>query len=122
MMGSVNRSEKRGNAYLVNRPGRRASPTTIVIGEGTTVLKLLAGEYEVLLVGRDAFLVLDLGFDVVDSVRGLNLKVNGLARQGLGPPSQQDDDSTEQRMTIQCNFKEGESDQHPNNGRETAFG
>ena len=40
----------------------------VVVGEGATVFKLLAGEDEALLVGRDALLVLDLGLHVVDRV------------------------------------------------------
>jgi len=55
----------------------------IVIGEGTAVFELLAGEDETLLVGGDALLVLDLGFDVVNGVGGLDVKGDGLARQGL---------------------------------------
>ena len=35
----------------------------VVVGEGSAVLELLAGEDEPLLVRRDAFLVLDLGLD-----------------------------------------------------------
>ena len=55
----------------------------VVIGEGTTVLKLLAGEDQTLLVGRNTLLVLNLGFDVVDGVGRLDLKGDGLARKGL---------------------------------------
>jgi len=55
----------------------------VVVRESATVLKLLAGENETLLIGRNAFLVLDLGLDVVNGVRGFNLKSNGLASQGL---------------------------------------
>jgi len=55
----------------------------VVIGEGAAVLKLLAGEDQALLVGRDAFLVLNLGLDVVNGVGGLDLEGDGLARQGL---------------------------------------
>jgi len=40
----------------------------VVIREGASVLKLLAGEDETLLVGRDALLVLDLSLDVIDRV------------------------------------------------------
>lgn len=40
----------------------------IVIREGATVLKLLPSENQALLVRRNAFLVLNLGFDVVDGV------------------------------------------------------
>ena len=55
----------------------------IVIGQSTSILKLLSGENETLLVGRDTFLVLDLGLDVIDSVRGLDLKGDGLACESL---------------------------------------
>jgi len=44
---------------------------------------LFASEDETLLVGRDSFLVLDRGLDIVDSVRGLDFEGNGLAGEGL---------------------------------------
>ena len=40
----------------------------VVIGQSATIFKLLAGEDQALLVGRNAFLVLDLALDVVDGV------------------------------------------------------
>ena len=52
----------------------------VVVGEGAAVLELLSGEDEPLLVRWDAFLVLDLRLDVVDSIRGLDLKSNRLTR------------------------------------------
>ena len=55
----------------------------VVVGEGPSVLKLLAGEDQALLVGGDTLLVLDLGLDVVNGVGGFDLEGNGLARQGL---------------------------------------
>uniref|UniRef100_A0A453JVS0 Uncharacterized protein n=1 Tax=Aegilops tauschii subsp. strangulata TaxID=200361 RepID=A0A453JVS0_AEGTS len=55
----------------------------VVVSEGATVLKLLASKDEALLVRRDALLVLDLRLDVVDRVRGLDLKGDGLAGEGL---------------------------------------
>jgi hypothetical protein len=55
----------------------------VVVAEGAAVFELLAGENQALLVGRDAFLVLDLGLDIVDRVGGLDLKGDGLAREGL---------------------------------------
>jgi len=55
----------------------------VVVREGTAVLELLSSEDEALLVRRDALLVLDLGLDVVDGVRGLNLEGDGLAGEGL---------------------------------------
>jgi len=44
----------------------------VVIGESATILQLLAGENQPLLVGRDAFLVLNLCLDILDAVRGLH--------------------------------------------------
>merc|ERR1712100_908289 len=55
----------------------------IVIRQGASILKLFAGEDQPLLVGWGALLVLDLSLDVLDGVRGLDLKGDGLARQGL---------------------------------------
>ena len=55
----------------------------IVIREGATIFKLLAGEHQALLVGRDALLVLNLGLDVVDGVGRLDLKGDGFVREGL---------------------------------------
>ena len=55
----------------------------VVVGEGSAVLELLAGEDQSLLVGGDALLVLDFGLDIVDGVRRLHLEGDGLARQGL---------------------------------------
>ena len=55
----------------------------VVVGEGSAVLELLAGEDQSLLIRRDALLVLDLGLDIVDGVGRLHLEGDGLARQGL---------------------------------------
>ena len=55
----------------------------VVVGEGAAVLELLASEDEALLVGRDALLVLDLGLDVLDRVRRLDLEGDGLTSEGL---------------------------------------
>merc|ERR1712096_583882 len=55
----------------------------VVVSKGAAVLELLSGEDESLLVWGDALLVLDLGFDVLDGVRLLDLEGDGLAREGL---------------------------------------
>lgn len=55
----------------------------VVVAQGAAIFELLAGKDQALLVGRDAFFVLDLGFDIVDCVGGLNLEGDGLAREGL---------------------------------------
>ena len=51
----------------------------VVVAEGTTILKLLASKDETLLVWWDAFLVLDLGLDVLDGVTGLHFEGDGLS-------------------------------------------
>merc|ERR1712131_411161 len=55
----------------------------IVVGEGPAILELLASKDQPLLVWGNSFLVLDLGLDILDGVRGLNLQSDGLASQGL---------------------------------------
>ena len=54
-----------------------------VVLEGVAVFELLASEDKTLLIWRNAFLVLDLGLDVLDSVSWLNLKCDVLAGEGL---------------------------------------
>ena len=55
----------------------------VVVGKGAAILELLAREDQALLVWGNALLVLDLALHIVDCVRGLDLKGDGLARQGL---------------------------------------
>jgi len=55
----------------------------VIVGESSAVLKLLSSEDESLLIGRNAFLILDLGLDIFDGVRRLNIKSDGLASEGL---------------------------------------
>jgi len=55
----------------------------VVIRESAPVFKLLSGENQALLIRGNSLLVLDLSLDVVDGIRGLDLKGNGLAGEGL---------------------------------------
>merc|ERR1712243_363636 len=55
----------------------------VVVGERPSILQLFTSKNQSLLVWRDALLVLDLGLHVLDSVRRLDLKCDGLAGQGL---------------------------------------
>ena len=55
----------------------------VVIAESSTVLELLTSEDESLLIRGNSLLVLDLGLHVIDSVRGLDIKGDGLTREGL---------------------------------------
>ena len=55
----------------------------VVIGQGSAVLQLLAGEDQSLLIWGNSFLILNLLFDIVNRVRGLDLEGDGFAREGL---------------------------------------
>jgi len=55
----------------------------VVVGESTSILQLLSGEDQPLLVGWDSLLVLDFSLDVLNRVAGLNLQGDGLAGQSL---------------------------------------
>ena len=55
----------------------------VVVREGAAILELLAREDQALLVGRDALLVLDLGLNVLDRVRRLDLECDRLAGERL---------------------------------------
>jgi len=55
----------------------------VVVRQRAAILELLACENEALLIRGDAFLVLNLGLDVVDGVGGLDLKSDGLAGESL---------------------------------------
>jgi hypothetical protein len=71
---------------------------------------LLASEDEALLIGRNAFLVLDLGLDVFDGVTGLNIKGDGLASQGLDEDlhtSSESQDEMESRLLLDVVVAEG---------------
>ncbi len=52
----------------------------VVVGERTSVFQLLPGEDQALLVGGDAFFVLDLRFDIVDCVAGFDFESDCFAR------------------------------------------
>merc|ERR1712152_83155 len=55
----------------------------VVVRESPSILELLSSKDQPLLVWRNAFLVLDLGLDVLNAVRGLDLEGDGLAGEGL---------------------------------------
>ena len=51
----------------------------VVIAQSTTIFQLLSSEDKTLLIRRDSFLILDLGFDIVDGVAGFDIQSDGLA-------------------------------------------
>ena len=57
-------------------------PLDAVAGEGAVAVELLAGKYKALLIGRDAFSILDLSLYVLNRVAELNIKRDGLLARG----------------------------------------
>merc|ERR1740129_1090795 len=55
----------------------------VVVGKSTAILQLFAGKDQSLLIWGNSLLVLNLGLDIFDGVRGLHFQGNGLAGQGL---------------------------------------
>ena len=55
----------------------------IIITQRPPILELLPSKDQTLLVRWDAFLVLDLGFDIVDCVAGLDFEGDSLAGESL---------------------------------------
>merc|ERR1712012_799471 len=55
----------------------------VVVGESPAILQLLAGEDQPLLIWGDTLLVLDLGLDILNAIRGLDLEGDGLPCEGL---------------------------------------
>jgi len=55
----------------------------VVVGKSSSVFKLFSSEDESLLIGRDSFLILDLGLDILNGVWWLNVKSDGLSSQSF---------------------------------------
>merc|ERR1712232_1023375 len=55
----------------------------VVVGKSTTILKLLSSKDKTLLIRRNSFLILDLGLNIVNGVRWLDIQSDGLTSQSL---------------------------------------
>merc|ERR1719290_434553 len=55
----------------------------VVVGQSTTILKLLSSKDQTLLVWWNTFLILDLGFNIIDGVAWFNLECDGFTSQRL---------------------------------------
>ena len=55
----------------------------VVVAQGTSVFQLLSSKNKTLLVWWDTFLVLNLGFDIIDSIRWLNIQSDSLSSECL---------------------------------------
>merc|ERR1712227_353015 len=84
----------------------------VIVGEGSSIFKLLSGKDQSLLVWGNAFLVLDLGLDVLNGVRWFNLKSDGLASQSLHEDlhtSSQSEHKMESTFLLDVVIREGSS-------------
>jgi len=84
----------------------------VVVGEGSSILKLLSSEDKSLLIWRDTFLILDLGLDVLDGVCWLNIKSDGLTGKGLDEDlhtTSKSEDQMESRLLLDVVVGEGSS-------------
>jgi len=55
----------------------------VIIGEGTPIFELFSSKDKTLLIWRNSFLVLDLGFDIFNGVGRLNLEGDGFSGKSL---------------------------------------
>ena len=82
----------------------------VVVREGAPILELFAGKDQRLMVGRSPFLLLDLGFDIVDRVGRLDFQSDGLAGQRLDEDlhaTPQTKDEMERRLLLDVVVREG---------------
>ena len=84
----------------------------VVIGKSSSILKLLSSEDKSLLIWRDTFLILDLSFDVLDSISWLDIKGDGLSSEGLNEDlhtSSKSEDQVESGFLLDVVVREGSS-------------
>merc|ERR1712180_65716 len=55
----------------------------VVVGQSPAILQLFTGKDQPLLVRRDALLILDLGFHILDGIGGFHLEGDGFPCQGF---------------------------------------
>jgi len=55
----------------------------VVVGESAAIFQLLASKDQPLLIRRNAFLVLDFGFDILNGITWFNFESDGFASEGL---------------------------------------
>jgi len=75
----------------------------VVVGESSSIFQLLSCKDESLLIGRDTFFILDLSLDVLNGVRRLNIKSDGLASKSLNEDlhsSSQSEDQVKSRFFL----------------------
>merc|ERR1711957_847227 len=51
----------------------------VIVAQGTSVFQLLSSKDETLLIRRNSFLILNLGLDIINGIRWLNIQSDGLS-------------------------------------------
>jgi len=69
----------------------------VVVGESSSILQLLSSEDQPLLIGWNAFLILNLGLHVLNGVRWLDLESDGFPSEGL-------DEDLHDAISLSCKF------------------
>merc|ERR1712126_208906 len=84
----------------------------VVVGKSSSILELLSGEDQSLLVWWDSLLILDLSLDVLNGIRWLNLQGDSLTSQGLNEDlhtSSQSEDQVESRLLLDIVIRQSPS-------------
>merc|ERR1712107_455720 len=84
----------------------------VVVGEGSSIFKLLSSKDQSLLIWGNSFLVLDLGLDILNGVRRLNLQSDGFTSEGLDEDlhtSSQSENKMESAVLLDVVIGEGSS-------------
>merc|ERR1712136_453481 len=84
----------------------------VVVRKSTAILKLLASKNQPLLVWWNAFLILDLSLDILDSVRWLHLESDSFASQGFDKnlhSTSQSKDQMKSRLLLDIVVRKGAS-------------
>merc|ERR1711874_16811 len=82
----------------------------IIVRKGAAIFQLLASKDQTLLIWGNALLVLDLGFDVFNGVRGFDFQGDSLASQSLDKDlhtSSQSQDQVEGRLFLDIVVRKG---------------
>jgi hypothetical protein len=82
-MGELRSLRVHGRARVRTRWMEAANLLDVIVANRLAVVQLLSTKYEPLLLGRNALLVLNFGFDVGDRVALLNIHRDGLAGERL---------------------------------------
>ena len=82
----------------------------VVVREGAAIFQLLSSKDQTLLIRRNAFLVLDLGLDIVNGVRGFHIQGDGLASESLDKDlhtTTETEDQVQGRLLLDVVVREG---------------